>query len=136
MPEVYTAVRRGPSQNLIDDVAHKKVICIESLACSPRRLSRANEASGAASMSRRDDPREATRAEHQWVHAISASQLPEGHRRTVVVDGHTIVLFNSRGRPFVVDNRCPQMGFPLGGYDLDNFHRIHVLEPSHRLHDM
>ena len=35
--------------------------------------------------------------------------MAEGHRRTVVVGGHTIVLFNSRGRPFVVDNRCPQM---------------------------
>ena len=47
------------------------------------------------------------------MHAISASELPEGHRRTVVVGGHTIVLFNSHGRLFAVDNRCPHMGFPL-----------------------
>jgi nitrite reductase/ring-hydroxylating ferredoxin subunit len=76
-------------------------------------MERANEASGAASLSRRDDPREPTRAEHQWVHAISASELPEGHRRTVVVGGHTMVLLNSHGRLFAVDNRCPHMGFPL-----------------------
>jgi nitrite reductase/ring-hydroxylating ferredoxin subunit len=76
-------------------------------------MERANEVSGAASLSRRDDPREPTRAEHQWVHAISASELPEGHRRTVIVGGHTIVLFNSHGRLFAVDNRCPHMGFPL-----------------------
>ena len=39
--------------------------------------------------------------------------MPEGHRRTVVVGGHTVVLFNSHGRLFAVDNRCPHMGFPL-----------------------
>jgi nitrite reductase/ring-hydroxylating ferredoxin subunit len=76
-------------------------------------MERTNEASGAASMSRRDDRREEGRTEHQWVHAISASELSEGNRRTVVVSGHTIVLFNSHGRLFAVDNLCPHMGFPL-----------------------
>ena len=77
-------------------------------------MERANEASGAASLSKRDHPREPTRAEHQWVRAISASELPEGHRCTVVVGGHTIVPFCTRiSHLFAIDNRCPHMGFPL-----------------------
>jgi nitrite reductase/ring-hydroxylating ferredoxin subunit len=76
-------------------------------------MGRGNEASGAASMSRRDEPREEARTDHKWLRAISASELPEGHRRTIVVGSHTIVLFNSHGRVFAVDNRCPHMGFPL-----------------------
>src|SRR5262245_63955341 len=54
-----------------------------------------------------------TEGDREWLRALSASELPEGHRRTVVVGGHTIVLFNSHGRLFAVDNRCPHMGFPL-----------------------
>ena len=64
-------------------------------------------------MWRRDEAREEARAERKWLCAISASELPEGHRRTVVVGAHTIALFNSHGRLFAVDNRCPHMGFPL-----------------------
>jgi nitrite reductase/ring-hydroxylating ferredoxin subunit len=61
----------------------------------------------------RDKPCKETEGDREWLRALSASELPEGHRRTVVVGGHTIVLFNSHGRLFAVDNRCPHMGFPL-----------------------
>jgi len=74
---------------------------------------RANEASGAVGASRRDTPREETGGEHKWLRVISAGELSEGDRRTASVSGHTIVLFNSHGRLFGVDNRCPHMGFPL-----------------------
>jgi nitrite reductase/ring-hydroxylating ferredoxin subunit len=76
-------------------------------------IERTNEASGATGRSRQDEPSEETRGEHKWLRAISASELPESQRRTLVVDGHTIMLFNSYGRLFAFDNRCPHMGFPL-----------------------
>ncbi len=76
-------------------------------------MERASEASGTGSMPRRDEPREEARGEHKWLRVASASELPDGHRRTVVAGGHTIVLFNAHGRLFAVDNRCPHMGFPL-----------------------
>ncbi len=39
---------------------------------------------------------------------------PSGRQpRLVQVGGHVIALFNSDGRLFAVDNRCPHMGFPL-----------------------
>jgi nitrite reductase/ring-hydroxylating ferredoxin subunit len=74
-------------------------------------MERANPEVGGPS--RLERPREAGPSERTWLRAISASELPEGSRRTVVDGGHTIVLFNSLGRLFAVDNRCPHMGFPL-----------------------
>jgi nitrite reductase/ring-hydroxylating ferredoxin subunit len=76
-------------------------------------MERAYEVSGGAGASSLNEPSENFRSERRWLRAISASELPEGQRRTVVVGGHTIVLFNSHGRLFAVDNRCPHMGFPL-----------------------
>jgi nitrite reductase/ring-hydroxylating ferredoxin subunit len=49
----------------------------------------------------------------KWVRAIALSELPEGGSRVVSLGGHVIALFNSHGRLFAVDNRCPHMGFPL-----------------------
>jgi nitrite reductase/ring-hydroxylating ferredoxin subunit len=58
------------------------------------------------------DP-DAARTGHRWMRAIAAAELPEGASRVVNLGGHTIALFNSHGRLFAVDNRCPHMGFPL-----------------------
>src|SRR5580692_11024915 len=49
----------------------------------------------------------------KWVRAIALSELPEGGSRVVSLGGHVIALFNSHGRLFAVDNRCPHMGSPL-----------------------
>jgi nitrite reductase/ring-hydroxylating ferredoxin subunit len=76
-------------------------------------MERSNEASLTGSMPRRNESRQGTRGEHKWLRVASAGELPERHRRTVVAGGHTIVLFNSHGRLFALDNRCPHMGFPL-----------------------
>jgi hypothetical protein len=43
-------------------------------------MERANEASGAASVLRRDEPRDAVRGEHNWMRAIAVSEFPEGCR--------------------------------------------------------
>jgi len=76
-------------------------------------MERFNETFGAASVPRREELPEGDRGEHKWLRVLSASELPEGERRRVAAGGHTIVLFNSHGRLFAVDNRCPHMGFPL-----------------------
>jgi nitrite reductase/ring-hydroxylating ferredoxin subunit len=51
--------------------------------------------------------------QHRWMPALAASELPESCSRQVNLGAHTIALFNSQGRLFAVDNRCPHMGFPL-----------------------
>jgi nitrite reductase/ring-hydroxylating ferredoxin subunit len=48
-----------------------------------------------------------------FVRAASLTDLPEGGRVTVNLDGHVIALFHTPEGIFAVDNRCPHMGFPL-----------------------
>ena len=72
-------------------------------------MEHASEVSEHQGISDRAQPR----AEPQWLRAIAASELTPGHSRVVNLAGHTIALFNSDGRLFAVDNRCPHMGFPL-----------------------
>jgi len=55
------------------------------------------------------DHRDSTR----FVRALELRDLPEGLSRVVTLEGHLIALFNTGGRVFAVDNRCPHMGFPL-----------------------
>src|SRR5487761_626531 len=49
----------------------------------------------------------------RFVKAAGVAEIPDGARRTVTLEGNVIVLFNSGGKIFAVDNRCPHMGFPL-----------------------
>ncbi len=49
----------------------------------------------------------------RFVQAMNLADLPEGQSRAITLEGNTIALFNSGGRVFAVDNRCPHMGFPL-----------------------
>jgi len=49
----------------------------------------------------------------RFVRALELRDLPEGQSRVVTLEGHVIALFNTGGRVFAVDNRCPHMGFPL-----------------------
>ena len=56
----------------------------------------------------------------RFVRAAPLAAVPEGASSVVRLDGHVIALFNSRGRIFAVDNRCPHMGFPLDHGTLDD----------------
>ena len=49
----------------------------------------------------------------KWMRAIALGEVPKGGSRVVNLAGHVVALFNSNGRLFALDNRCPHMGFPL-----------------------
>ncbi|MGO9604369.1 MAG: Rieske (2Fe-2S) protein [Candidatus Binataceae bacterium] len=49
----------------------------------------------------------------RFVRALNLADLPDGQSRAINLDGNVIALFNTGGRVFAVDNRCPHMGFPL-----------------------
>jgi nitrite reductase/ring-hydroxylating ferredoxin subunit len=49
----------------------------------------------------------------RWMRAMALNELAQDQCRVVNLAGHTIAVFNSQGRVFAVDNRCPHMGFPL-----------------------
>ncbi|HKN01742.1 MAG TPA: Rieske (2Fe-2S) protein [Candidatus Binataceae bacterium] len=53
------------------------------------------------------------RVSPRFVRALNLADLLEGQSRAVNLEGNLIALFNSGGRVFAVDNRCPHMGFPL-----------------------
>src|SRR5260370_2686265 len=55
----------------------------------------------------------ATEGSSRWVRVAAKAQLEAKGRLTVTCEGHVIALFESAGRVFAVDNRCPHMGFPL-----------------------
>ncbi|MFZ1890525.1 MAG: Rieske (2Fe-2S) protein [Candidatus Binataceae bacterium] len=52
-------------------------------------------------------------SQSRFVRAFSLSELPAGASRTVILENNVIAIFNSDGKIFAVDNRCPHMGFPL-----------------------
>jgi nitrite reductase/ring-hydroxylating ferredoxin subunit len=52
-------------------------------------------------------------SEARFVRAFPLSDLPEMGSRTVTLEGHVIVVFQTIVGIFAVDNRCPHMGFPL-----------------------
>jgi len=49
----------------------------------------------------------------RFVRAVSLAEVPEGGCTVIQLERHLIALFNSGGRIFAADNRCPHMGFPL-----------------------
>jgi nitrite reductase/ring-hydroxylating ferredoxin subunit len=49
----------------------------------------------------------------RYVQALKLENLPEGQCRVATIDGNVIAFFNTAGKVFAVDNRCPHMGFPL-----------------------
>src|SRR5712691_6187955 len=56
----------------------------------------------------------------RFVRAASLAEVPAGGSRVINLDGHVIALFNTGGRIFAIDNRCPHMGFPLDRGTLDD----------------
>ena len=49
----------------------------------------------------------------RFVRALNVEHLPAGESRVVTLEGHLIALFNTGGRIFAVDNRCPTWGSRL-----------------------
>ena len=48
-----------------------------------------------------------------WTKVLSRDELAEGQKRTVKVDGRTILLVQHKGELYAVDNSCPHMGASL-----------------------
>jgi len=54
-----------------------------------------------------------TQPAKRWQFAAKLEDLEPGGRKTVHVDGRTLVLWRVDGQVHALDNRCPHMGFPL-----------------------
>lgn len=49
----------------------------------------------------------------QWTPVLADSELPDGERRTVQVDGVPVLLYRAAGRVWALANTCSHMGGPL-----------------------
>lgn len=49
----------------------------------------------------------------QWIEALPESDLPNGTRKTVNLDGLTVLLLWHEDKLHAVNNRCPHLGYPL-----------------------
>ncbi|MCO6056880.1 Rieske 2Fe-2S domain-containing protein [Pseudomonas sp. MOB-449] len=56
----------------------------------------------------------------RFEHVLDADQLPPGQTRAVTLDGLSILICNSGGEFFAVENRCTHQGARLEGGRLRN----------------
>ncbi len=54
-----------------------------------------------------------TQSHSEWIRVCSEEELRCDGRKVVVANGRTVLVLESEGAVFAVDNRCPHMGFPL-----------------------
>jgi nitrite reductase/ring-hydroxylating ferredoxin subunit len=50
-----------------------------------------------------------------WTRVLSAEELPEGERRVVDVEDHSILLIRYQGEVFAMQSKCPHLGGLLAG---------------------
>ena len=48
-----------------------------------------------------------------WISVCPLSELQRDGHRVVAANGRTVLVLESEGTVYAVDNRCPHMGFPL-----------------------
>jgi nitrite reductase/ring-hydroxylating ferredoxin subunit len=48
-----------------------------------------------------------------WTKAIAATELPEGARKVVTLDGKKVLLLNHEAKIYAVANNCPHMKLPM-----------------------
>lgn len=54
-----------------------------------------------------------------FIKAAGKADIPEGHGKTVTLEGNAIALFNVGGTFHAIDNTCKHRGGPLGEGGLD-----------------
>jgi nitrite reductase (NADH) small subunit len=54
----------------------------------------------------------------RFITVARMDELPAGSRKTAVVEGAPVALFNVEGCIYAIDDRCPHRGGPLGMGDL------------------
>lgn len=51
----------------------------------------------------------------KWIETILEKELPEGERRVVQVEQHSVLLIHHDGQIYAVASACPHMRLPLKG---------------------
>ncbi len=64
----------------------------------------------------------------EYYEIIPASELPNGERLFIEIEGNSLVIFNIAGQFFAIADNCSHDGGPLGEGDLEGFN---VICPRH-----
>ncbi len=64
----------------------------------------------------------------EYYEIIPASELPNGERLFIEIEGNSLVIFNIAGQFFAIADICSHDGGPLGEGDLEGFN---VICPRH-----
>ena len=64
----------------------------------------------------------------EYFEIIPASELPNGERLFIEIEGNSLVIFNIAGQFFAIADICSHDGGPLGEGDLEGFN---VICPRH-----
>jgi 3-phenylpropionate/trans-cinnamate dioxygenase ferredoxin subunit len=63
-------------------------------------------------------------AKVEYLEIAAASELPNGERLFVEVEGKSIVIFNIADQLFAIDDVCTHDDGPLGDGDLEGYHIV------------
>lgn len=50
-----------------------------------------------------------------WIKVLAQDELPEGERKVVQANDHTLLLLRHEGQVYAIASRCPHMRLPLKG---------------------
>jgi len=64
----------------------------------------------------------------EYYEIVPASELPNGERLFIEIEGNSLVIFNIAGQYFAIADICSHDGGPLGEGDLEGFN---VICPRH-----
>ena len=51
----------------------------------------------------------------EWIETILEDELAEGERKTIKVDGYSVLLIRHEGQIYAIESACPHMRLPLKG---------------------
>jgi len=54
-----------------------------------------------------------------FIKASKKSEIPEGHGKSITLEGHALGIFNIGGNVCAIDNTCKHRGGPLGDGELN-----------------
>ena len=57
----------------------------------------------------------------KWIRVFPENELPEGERKVVRVDNHSILLIHEAGEIYAIASACPHMRLPLKGGKIKDY---------------
>lgn len=60
-------------------------------------------------------------SEEKWVYALNETELTDGEKKALVIDGQKIALIKKGNELFAISNKCVHMECPLSKGELEDY---------------